>query len=144
VLGVIVGSMVTWITTAAALAAAYFGLGVDVVFLPGGYEASAPWVAMGLVAPFIGGLVGGWSCRALAGPGRAPLALSVLVFLLGIVNATLMIPVENGAPPAVRIGAVPLSSAQMLAKTPAWSWWVNPVFGVAGVLIGAVRRREKL
>ncbi len=115
---------------------AYLAMGAEGAFKPGSYEVTTLWlvvsIALGLIAAAVGGVV----CLAIAKNHKAVLALAGLVLALGLLSA---IPVMmNPTPTEVKIrdGAVGNMEAMMNAKQPTWIALLNPLIGVAGVMIG--------
>ena len=140
ILAVIVGYVVFALFIFVTFTALYLLLGADASFKPGSYHPSNLWLALSTLLGFVGTVVGGYVCAALARGGRAPLALAVLVLVVGLFCA-LLIPKRSEAD-AVRAGNVPNMEAMQKAIQPKWSALLNPFLGVVGVLVGARLRRK--
>ena len=140
ILAVIAGYLVFALFLFVTFSALYLLLGAEASFKPGSYEPSGLWMALGTLLGFAGTVVGGYVCAALARGGRAPLALAVLVLVVGLFCA-LLIPKRSEAD-AVRAGNVPNMEAMQKAIQPKWSALLNPFLGVVGVLVGARLRRK--
>jgi hypothetical protein len=119
---------------------AFFGmyavLGAEGSFKPGSWDASNLWIAMALVLSIVVAVIAGIVCALIDRGGKAPLALAIVVFVLGLVFA---IPsfVANQVDQGPRTTAPPLFEAMQKAKQPNWVPLAFPVIGAAGVLIGA-------
>lgn len=120
--------------------ALYLLLGAEASFEPGSYHPSNLWLALSTLLGFVGTVVGGYVCAALARGGRAPLALAVLVLVVGLFFALLAPKRSEGD--AARAGNVPNMEAMQKAIQPKWSALLNPCLGVVGVLVGARLRRK--
>lgn len=142
IVGVVVGCLVMAMLVFGLLTALYLAVGTDGAFKPATYEVSTMWIgastALGLIAAIVGGLV----CAKLSKSSRAPLALIVVVVVLGVLSAASQNMVEK-PDPGPRTGDVSNMDAMMRAKTPTWVAWSNPVVGAVGVLIGASLGRRK-
>lgn len=138
VLGVIGGYLITAVLVALLLTAAYLRMGTEGAFEEGSYEVTTAWLmtsfALGLVAAVIGGL----ACAFIARRGSsAPLALAVLVLVLGFVSAAFQLAGSSDDQPKTRSADVDSFEAMMNAKQPAIALLGNPVIGAVGVLVGA-------
>jgi len=137
---VLAGYAVMFVLVFLSLSGLYLCLGADGAFVPGTYEVSGLWLVCSTVLDIVAALAGGLACALVARGGRAPLALALLVLVLGLLMA---IPVLN-APPAseARTTAVPNMEAMMKARTPIWVAFATPLIGAAGVVAGAALRRK--
>ena len=131
---VIAGYLVMALFIFATFTAAYLMMGASGSFKTGTYEISDTWLAVSIVLSVIAALLGGWVCRLIGKNPKAPMALAVLVLVLGILSAFLEM---KKVVPAVRLGDVNNMEAMQNAQTPAWLLFLNPVIGVAGVLAGS-------
>ena len=142
ILAVVVGYVVFGLFIFVAFTCLYLLLGADASFKPGSYDPSNLWLALSTLLGFVGTVVGGYVCAALARGGRAPLALAGLVVVVGLLFAVPVLrAAEGGASPA-RAGGVSNMEAMQKAKQPGWSALLNPFLGAAGVLVGARLRRR--
>src|SRR5580765_2672996 len=87
VIGVIVGYVLMFILNFAGFVTLYAVIGQDQAFEPGLYLASTKWIAISFVIILISGLIAGLVCALIAAGGRAPLALAIVVVVLGILLA---------------------------------------------------------
>ncbi|MCA1631796.1 MAG: hypothetical protein LC774_16005 [Acidobacteria bacterium] len=140
ILAVIAGYVLFALFIFVAFTALYLVLGADASFKPGSYHPSNLWLALSTLLGFIGTVVGGYVCAALARGGRAPLALAVVVLVVGLLFAFLAPKRSEGS--EVRAGNVPNLEAMQKAIQPRWSALLNPFLGAAGVLVGGRLRRE--
>ncbi len=136
---VVLGYIAMALLVFALFTAAYLAMGTDNVFLPGSYQVSLAWVALSIVVSFAAALAGGYVAAAVSRGTRAPLALACLVLILGIIFA---IPALGQPDPGARAGDVGNIAAMTNARPPAWTLFLNPVIGAAGVLVGSRLRRR--
>jgi hypothetical protein len=136
VLAVIAGYLVMFVCVFATFSAAYLLMGPEGAFLPGSYQVSATWLLASFVLSLLAAIVGGIACAKIAPRGRAPMALAVLVLVLGFASAVPVM-MSSGDPPAVREGGVGNVEAMSNARQPVWVALLNPLIGAAGVMVGA-------
>jgi hypothetical protein len=137
ILGVIAGYIAIAVAVFALFSVAYLSLGAERAFRPGVYEVSGLWLGVSLVLGLVAAVVGGLVCAGIARPrSRAPIALAVLVVVLGAAQAALVMSTED-ARPLERAADVGNLQAMSNARTPPVALLVNPVIGAVGVLIGA-------
>jgi hypothetical protein len=139
ILGVIFGYVVMVAVVFGALTAAWFGMGIDRVFEPGGYDASRTWLIVALAVGFVAAIAGGVICAVVAKRGSAaPSVLAGLVLVLGLAMAAFtMTQKGKGEPPPPRTAETTMFEAMQHAKEPTWVSFLNPVIGVIGVWTGA-------
>ena len=111
-------------------------LGADGSFVPGGWEVTGAWIGTSIVLGVIVSIAGGFTCSKLAVSYQGVAILIGLVIVVGIVSAMLEAPAA-----AARPEGVSMFDAMTSARQPTWLLWLNPVFGVIGVVLGA--RLEK-
>ncbi|MFL6208374.1 MAG: hypothetical protein ACJ74W_05960 [Pyrinomonadaceae bacterium] len=141
ILAVIVGYVVMFLFIFVLFTGLYLLLGANASFKPGSYRPSILWLALSTPLAFGAAIIGGYVCAALARGGRAPLALAVLVLVLGVICAVpvLMAPDAN----AVRTSDVSNMEAMQKANEPTGVALTNPLLGAAGVLVGSWLRRKR-
>ena len=143
ILSVIAGYVTLFVVVVATFSVAFLALGTERAFAPGSWDPSVPWLVVSFALGLLAAVVGGWVCATIARAPKPPMALAVLVVVLGLMGAVsvLMSPDEGG--PAVREGDVSNLESMKNARQPAWVAFLNPFVGVAGVLLGArLARRE--
>lgn len=140
IIAVVVGYVVMALLVFVLFTAAYLAIGAEGAFVPGSYAVSGLWIVLSFVLSLVAAIVGGYACAAIARGGRAPLALAVLVIVLGMLAAipVLTTPGEAGA----RAGDLPNMEAMMRARQPAWVALLLPLVGAAGVVVGSRLRRD--
>lgn len=138
--GAIAGYIVMAIFIIATFAAAFPLLGMDRLFAPGTYEASASWIVLSFVLGLAGALLGGWVARYVSPKSHAVAALAGLVIVFGLFSAQAAQneDIPRGGP---RGPNATMSDAMGHARQPAWVAFMNPLLGAVGVLIGGRRRR---
>ena len=98
--------------------------------------SKAPTPAVSAIAALAGGFV----CASIAASPKAPLALAVVVLVLGILSA---IPALMPSPtPAPRQGNIGNLEAMNNARQPAWVALLLPVIGAGGALAGATLKGQ--
>ena len=135
VAGVVLGYVVMAAVVFIGLTAAWFALGPDGAFRPDVYELSVVWIVASIVVGIIAALLGGVVSRRVSRTIAATWALAGLVLVIGIVSAMPVLragPVESAA----RTDAPDMFEAMQQARTPLWLALLNPLIGVAGVLVG--------
>jgi hypothetical protein len=134
--GVLGGYVTMFMLVFITFTIAYLAMGADGAFKPGSYEVTTLWIvatiALGLIAAIVGGIV----CSAIAKNSKAVLALAGLVLVLGLLSAVPALTTSSASETKVRAGDVGNMEAMMNAKQPAWIALLNPLIGVAGVMIG--------
>lgn len=139
ILGYIAMALLIFLT----FSAAYLLMGASGAFNPGTYEVSGLWLAASFVLGLMAAVGGGYVCAAVAGRSRAPLALAVLVLVIGLLAAIPELKAaSDGVAPPPRTGAVSNMEAMQNAVLPVWIALLNPLVGAAGVLLGARIRRK--
>ncbi len=140
ILGAVAGYVAMALLVMTCFTAAWVVLGAEGSFEPASWEPNGTWLAMSFLAALVAAMVGGLTAVAI---GRQPavLALASLTLVLGLVTAVL----QMAKPPVTtpRPAQVSNQEAATNAEQPTWVAWLNPLVGVAGVLIGgSLRRRE--
>jgi len=119
-------------------------MGTDGAYKPGSWEVSTPWVIGSLVIGVFAALLGGYVCRMVSGKRRgAVIAMAVAVAVLGALEAGVQLTKARPAEP--RPERVAVFEAASESYQPAWVAVVNPIIGIAGVLVGggALGARKK-
>jgi hypothetical protein len=141
--GVIAGYVVMFIVVFVLLTGAYLGLGADRAFEEASFTPSMTWLGLMFVVGLVAAIIGGVVCAAIAPNTRAPVALVVVVLVLGAASAIPAFMPPDADQPTVRSGDLSNMDAMMSARTPAWVAIANPVIGAIGVMLGARLRRGK-
>jgi ABC-type transport system involved in multi-copper enzyme maturation permease subunit len=141
ILGAIAGYIVMVLVIFLTFSAAYLVMGADVAFGPAGYDVSLTWIVVSFVFGFIAAVVGGYLSAVIGRSGTAVKILAGLVLVLGIVSA-IMVSISPRSTDT-RTAATPNLEAMSKARTPLWVALLNPLIGLAGVLVGGGMRKEK-
>src|SRR5712691_1972627 len=88
IIAVIASYVVIFVLLFAGFTCAYLFMGPDNAFKPGSYQASNRWIAMSLVLSFAVAIIAGLICAVIAKGSRAPLALAIVVLVLGFTQGT--------------------------------------------------------
>lgn len=144
--GVILGYIIFALTIFLTFSAAYLLMGASLAFEPGTYEPSTLWLVTSFVLGVAATILAGYVCAVIAGGSRAPLALAVLVLVLGLLFAIPVLRAANHTRERLtRPAEVSNMEAMQNAVQPGWVALLNPFLGFAGVLVGArLRRRPQL
>src|SRR5438874_7539702 len=142
VLAVIVGYILMFILQVIAFMTIYTSVGADWSFKPGSYQASTRWTVMQFAVILVTGIIGGLICAVIARRGKAPLALAVVVLVLGFGLAVLGTALRPADTHEVRTGSVPNMEAMSKARHPTWVVFLGPVAAPAGVVIGGKLKRR--
>jgi anti-sigma factor RsiW len=119
----------------AGLSAGYAVLGAERAFRPDAYEVSINWALLSVAVGFVAAVAGGWISRRVGGDLRGPALLASFVGLLGLMVAVTSL-ADRTEPATPRTGSPAMFEAMEQARTPAWLLVLNPLVGVAGVVIG--------
>jgi cytosine/uracil/thiamine/allantoin permease len=135
ILAVIAGYAAMFVIVFLTMSAAFFAVGPDRAFRPGGYQVTPLWIAIWAVISVGAGVAGGWTTARIARNRAAVGALAGIVLVLGL--ATGFATLNTPPPEAARGPDTPLTDAMTNARAPAWNAFLTPVIGVVGVIAGA-------
>lgn len=122
-------------------------LGLERVFEPGRYEATALWTGIAMVLSLMGALVGGAVCGAIARSSRPVFVLAGLLALMGLAMAFAQKAPDAAPPP--RTPDMPWSTvmenAMKHSREPLITRITNPLLGFVGVIVGGMltARRQR-
>ena len=136
IIGVIVGYVLMFLLNFAGFVTLYAVIGPNQAFAPGLYLASTKWIAISAVILLITGVIAGLVCAMIAAGGRAPLALAIVVVVLGLLLAIPAMMKAQINSKLVRSGDVPQMQAAQLAYWPVWCPFAFPFISAIGVLAG--------
>ena len=139
ILGAIAGYVVMFFFIFLTFSAAYLLMGADTAFGPGGYDVTMTWILVSTVLGFIAALVAGYVAAAIGRSGTAVKILAGIVLVLGLLTAVMVAMSPKPADP--RTADTPNMEAMTRAQTPLWVAILNPLIGVAGVLVGGGMRK---
>lgn len=142
IIGVIVAYIAMFVLTFIAFVCAYLIVGAETAFKPGLYEASTTWIGIAFLINFVVAIIGGLVCALIAKGGKAPLALAIVVFALGIILAIPAMMKGKANANMVRTGETPQMEAVQKAYWPVWVPFTFPLTGAIGVLIGGKLKRR--
>lgn len=141
--GVIVGYILMALVIFLTFTIAYLLMGVGNAFKPDTYEVSTLWLVVSFILAFGAAMLGGYVCAAIAGEGRAPLILAVLVIVIGVLAAVPALRADSaGRDRLTRPAEVSNMQAMQNAVQPGWVAVLNPIIGAGAVLLGASLRRK--
>lgn len=141
IVAVIVSYVIMFILIFCAFTAEYMLLGPDHAFKPGTFVASNRWIAIAFAVNFVVAVIGGFICAAIAKGGKAPFALALVVFVIGLALAIPALFIKHQGAPRPR-GPLPMTEAMTKAEEPRWVPFTFPIVGVLGVLIGAKLKKR--
>ena len=136
IIAVIASYIIMFVLNFLCFVTLYAVVGPDQAFRPLSYLASNRWIAMSLACIFVTGIIAGLICAAIAGGGRAPLALAIVVIVLGVLLAIPALMKARANANLIRPGAVPQMEAAQKAYWPVWTPFAFPFVSAVGVLIG--------
>lgn len=142
VVAVIVAYISMFILNFLAFVGLYAVVGPANAFKPASYLASNRWTAMSFVLIFIIAIIAGLICAVIARGGRAPMALVVVILVVGLVLAIPSVMKHRANEHIVRVGAVPSMEAAQKAYWPFWVPFVFPFISAAGALAGSRLKRS--
>lgn len=141
--GVIVGYILMALIIFLTFTVAYLLMGTSNAFKPDSYEVSTLWLVVSFILAFGAAMLGGYVCAAIAGAGRAPLVLAVLVIVIGVLAAVPALRADGaGRDRLTRPAEVSNIQAMQNAVQPGWVALLNPIIGAGAVLLGASLRRR--
>jgi hypothetical protein len=143
VVAVIVAYISMFILNFLAFVGLYALVGPAHAFKPASYLASNRWIAMSFVAILITAIIAGLICAAIARGGRAPLALVIVILVVGLVLGIPAVMKHRANEHMVRVGDVPSMEAAQKAYWPVWAPFVFPFISAAGVLVGARLKQRR-
>lgn len=143
IIGVIVGYVTMFIINFAVFVGLYAVVGPNNAFKPHRFLASNRWILMSFAATFITAIIAGLICAAIAKGGKAPLALAILIIVLGWLLAVPAVMKARKNADMIRMGDVPSMEAAQKAYWPIWSPFALPVIqGIGAVIGGKLKRRS--
>jgi len=142
IIAVIVSYVTMFVLNFLAFVGLYVLIGPNNAFKPRSYLASNRWIAISFGIIFVTAIIGGLICAAIARAGRAPLALAVVVLVLGLLLAIPSVIKHQRNANLVRFGDVSSAEAARLAHWPIWVPFTFPFVGAIGVLIGGRLKRR--
>lgn len=145
VAGVIVGYIVMVIGVFVTLGGAWLVLKADGAFLEApSWEPSTTWTVASLVLGFGVAIIGGFVCVMIAVKGsKAPIALAILIVVIGALLAAMQLVKPKGEEPPPRTAQITMFDAMQYTEAPMLSLIGNPIVGAVGALIGARLRGGK-
>jgi len=142
IIGVIVGYIAMFILNFCVFVGLYAVVGPDNAFKPHRYLASNRWIAMSAALIFITAIIAGLICAVIARGGKAPLALAVVVIVLGFLLAIPAVMKARANADVIRMGDVPSMEAAQRAYWPIWTPFTFPIISAIGVIIGGKLKRR--
>lgn len=136
IFGVILGYVTMAVLVFVTFTAIYLAIGAEKAFEPGSYNPSVLWIAIMFAVGLTAAIAGGYVSAMIARNMKSPMLLAALVLVLGTLLAIPALQPQEGEPKA-RGGDVSNFDAMQQARTPGWVALLNPVVGVAGVVLGA-------
>ena len=142
IIGVVVGYIVMFILNFIGFVTLYAVIGPSQAFQPGLYLASNKWIVISFVIIFVTGTIAGLVCAVIAGGGKAPLGLAIVVVVLGLLLAIPAVMKAQTNAKLIRTGDVPSMEAAQKAYWPIWTPFTFPIISAIGVLIGGKLKRR--
>ena len=139
IVGGVVGYVVIFVMVFVTFSAAYLAMGTELAFKHSSYDVSSLWLAVSTILGFAAAVAGGYAAAMIGGTG-AVRTTAVIVLIMGVL-AIAMIALSE-VPAEARTSAVSNLEAMGKARTPLWVAVINPIIGIAGVLIGGSLRKQ--
>ena len=136
IIAVIVSYIIMFVLNLICFISLYALVGETQAFKPRTYLASNRWIAMSFACIFVTAIISGLICALIAKGGRAPLALAVVVIVLGLLLAIPAVIKHHNNENLVRPATVSSAEAARLAYWPDWVPFTFPIISAVGVLIG--------
>ncbi|HEX6278605.1 MAG TPA: hypothetical protein VFZ49_01200 [Pyrinomonadaceae bacterium] len=141
ILGAIAGYIIMVLVIFLLFTVAYLAMGADMAFGPGGYDVSMTWIAVSFVLGFIAAVIAGYLAAVIGNSSTAVKILAGIVLVLGIVSVIMVSMSPRSTDP--RTTETPNLEAMSKAQTPLWVALLNPLIGIAGVLVGGSLHKNK-
>ena len=142
IIAVIVSYITMFVLNIFAFVGLYVLVGPDHAFKPHRFLASNRWIAITFVLIFITAVLAGLLCSAIAKGGKAPLALAVVVLVLGLLLAVPSVMKSKANSEMIRLGPVAWNEAMNNAYWPIWAPFAFPFISAVGVLVGGKLKRR--
>jgi cytochrome bd-type quinol oxidase subunit 2 len=143
IVGVIVGYLVMAMTIGILFGALWLVLGAEGAFKEGTYQVTPVWIISTFVLSLIAATVGGIVCAVISTRGsKAPVALMVVVLILGAPIAVFEITSGREQKPLDRPDEIAMAEATSNARQPTVALMLNPIIGAIGVYLGASLTRR--
>jgi hypothetical protein len=136
IIGVIVAYVAMFILNILAFVGLYVVVGPDHAFKPHRYLASNRWIAITFALLLVTGVLAGLICAAIARGGRAPLALAVVIIVVGLLLAIPSVMKARANSEMIRMGHDSWKEAMNKAYWPVWAPFMLPFPSAIGVVIG--------
>lgn len=140
--GVIVGYLVMFALQFALFMTVYTVMGANWSFKPASYHASTRWTVMQFVVVFVTAVIAGLICALIARGGKAPLALAVVILLIGFALGAAHIATQPPDTGELRTADTPNLVAMTKARHPAWVIFLGPLIGAVGAIAGGKLKRR--
>lgn len=140
ILSVIAGYLAMAVIIMVSFTVAFVVLGTEGAFKEGSFDPSTAWIVVSLVVSVVAAVAGGLICALISRGGKAPVALAVVVLLLGVLSAIPALMSEETT--EVRTADLTVVEAMGQAQPPLWNALLMPLIGAAGVILGARMRRR--
>ena len=142
ILAVVIAYVIMFVLAFIAFTCAYLIVGPETAFKPGSFEASTTWIGFAFVINVVEAVIGGFICALIAKVGKAPVALAIVVVVLGLVVAFADMKKEKTNAGLSRSTNTPQLEAIQKAYWPGWVPFTFPFTGAIGVLIGGRLKRR--
>ena len=134
---VLLGYVVMFAVAFITFSAAFLIVGTNGAFEEGSYDVTILWLIISFLLGLIVAVAGGFTCATIARGSKAPLALAVLVLVVGVLMALPLLTTSEDVQSETRSADVSTFDAMQKGEQPAWVALANPFIGVVGILLGA-------
>ena len=142
IIGVILGYVAFSITLFGLFSGLYMILGASGSFRDGSFDLSWSWIIASVLVFLIGGIIAAIICGLISHSSKAVFHMGVTLLVLGVLMAIMQISQDPGI--TVReTSDVSLIDAMNTARGPAWSYFISPIAGYFGAMIGGGLRKSR-
>lgn len=138
-LGVVVGYLVMIVFIIATFAVVAPLLGMERLFEPGTWDASAGWLTISISLSVVGAILGGAAATRVGRHQDSATWLAGVVFVMGM--AVALSGVNDTVRGGPRAPEATIADAGSHTRQPNWLMFLNPLLGAAGVWVGGRGRR---
>ncbi len=142
IIGVVFGYIAFTATLFLLFSGLYLVLGASGSFTEGSFDLSWTWIIASVAVFLIGGLIASVLCGLISQSGKYAFNMGVTLVVMGVLMAIMQIAQDPGAT-ARETADVPLMDALSNARGPAWSYFISPIAGYLGAMLGGGLRKSR-
>jgi hypothetical protein len=143
IIGVIVGYVLIFALEVIAFIEIYSVMGADWSFRTATFQPSTRWILAQFLVVLVTGIIGGLVCQLIAGKGKSPVVLALIVVVIGLALGAMSNSNSSADTRKMETGNMPAVEALSKARHPVWVVLVNPFLAAVGVLVGGSLKRVR-